>query len=127
MFQCNLKADISNINCLTKTELPPVFFSKVFGKGLSGNDNKISRTYVFVNDLGEKFTVYDWLSTSLYYGEEVFDCTPEQFWNDEEFAELQIGGVIGSNPSQFIVWLIDEYKDFRYNRQNSDSINVFRH
>ena len=114
MFRCSLNASVLNTCFLTKIELPPIFLSEVFGHGIIGDEDKISRTYIFVNDSGEKFILHDWKSTSRYFMDAAPAPTPEQFWNDGQFVELHIGGAIGSNPSQFITWLIEQYENFRY-------------
>ena len=127
MFICSLNASVLNTCFLTKIELPPIFFSEVFGPGIVGDEYKISRTYIFINGSGEKFTLHDWKSTSRYFMNTTDAPTPEQFWNNEEFVELHIGGEIGSDPSRFIAWLIDKYEDYRCENQSDSSINVFRH
>lgn len=127
MFELNQHANILGTGGITGIELPPVFFTEIFGEPFSDDGYKVSGRYTFVNSDAELFVVYDWKATTLYHGENSGAWTPEEYWHNEEFEELHIGGKEGSNPCKFITWLINQYEQFRSRNGENGLINVLRH
>jgi hypothetical protein len=72
-----------------------------FGEPVKSDGYKVSGEYVFRNDEGEVFTVYDWKMTTLYDGENTL--RPHDLWDLESPIEFHIGGKTGAGA--FIEWL----------------------
>ena len=59
MFRLDPSADVNGTSLLTWFECPPVCLLELFGKPAEGDGHKVSGEYVFTNDKGDVFTVYD--------------------------------------------------------------------
>ena len=110
MYKLNLEAHITGTCGITLLELPPICLVELFGEPAESDGHKVSGVYIFTNDKGDVFTVYDWKQTTLYHGEDSGCWTPEEFWHSEEPEFLYIGGKPGSNPSSFMKWLMGQWE-----------------
>ena len=102
MFNIDLDANI-NMTCY-KGEFKATFPQMVerFGKGIEG-DYKISMEWVFTDDAGNVFTVYDWKSTRLYADNYP---APEQLWKSDESYNFHVGG--HGRADDFIGWITEQ-------------------
>jgi len=83
----------------------------VFGMPVEADDYKVSGQWIFTDDKGNVFTLYDWKETNLYD-----DDLPsvEEFRNSDELVTFSIGGriidadnnIITNNVDEFKVWLL---------------------
>lgn len=104
------KANISGTSGLTILELLPIDLVETFGKPAECDMYKISGMYIFTNDKGDIFTIYDWKETTLFWGENSDCLTPEEFWQDDELHTFQIGGNNKNKLTTFMKWLCDEFE-----------------
>ena len=109
MFELNPDADISSTTRITKVLFPPKFFFEHFGKPLADDKHGISGRYIFTNEEGAIFTIYDPKAATLHHGKNSDYLTPKEFWQGQLLEELYIGGMEDANPKDFISWLADEY------------------
>ena len=112
MFRLDPSADVNGTSLLTWFECPPVCLLELFGKPAEGDGHKVSGEYVFTNDKGDVFTLYDWKMTTLFWGEESGSPTPDEFWIGEDPEQLCVGGRPGSNPDAFLEWVVRRHKRF---------------
>lgn len=104
-FRLNPEGDFNLSSLQGYILVPPAAIAEKFKKYAEGGD-KASRYYVFEDEQGRVFTVYDYKDTSIYD----FDRpSPEEFWLNQEPIDLHIGGY--SNPREFIEWLKSELGD----------------
>lgn len=126
MFTLTPYTQIIGTTAITKILLPPKFFLDHFGTPQTDDNYKVSGQYIFTNEKGELFVIYDWKATTLYHGENSGVSTPEKFWKSYKLEDFLIGGRHNSNPKDFIKWLVDEYLNFLDTEQNRNgNINVF--
>ena len=112
MFWPDPDASTDGTGFLTQVRCPPVRLYELFGWPELGDGHKVSGQYVFVNEKGDVFTVYDWEETYLYHGLGEGYPAPHEFWSDLAPADLRVGGRTGSDPQPFVKWLLEEVGRF---------------
>lgn len=115
MFKLEPTADVNGTSQLTMFECPPICFVELFGEPHGADGCKVSGEYVFTNEEGQVFTVYDWKETTLYWGKGNGAPTPKRFWHSERPKSLNIGGRQGTDPGPFIKWFIQKWEDHQKN------------
>ena len=105
MTQFNLVSDAraNGTGRVSEITVSPALLVAAFGAPGGADGYKVSGHYVFANDEGDVFTVYDWKMTSLY---EAGNPSPGEFWNRDEPIQFNIGGKSGSG--EFEEWLQEE-------------------
>ena len=73
-----------------------------FGRGTEG-DYKISMGWVFTDDGGKVFTVYDWKSTKMYADSHP---TPAQLWESDESYTFRVGA--HGRADDFVGWISEQ-------------------
>ena len=112
-FRLDPKANITGTHLVGYIEAQPFVLVAVFGKPHESDGYKVSGEYVFSNDRGEVFTLYDWKSTSLYFGPGA--PTPEEFWESDVVHELNIGGK--TDAKEFIEWFVETVNSYFERKQ----------
>ena len=110
-FKLDPNANASGTHLVGEIELPPKQLVDAFGEPGEGDDYKVSGMYIFTDDGGNVFTVYDWKATSLFEegsdpDEEDFAMSPEAFWGNWNPETLNIGGHDKTNVEAFKSWLL---------------------
>ena len=124
MFELNPSANTNNLRKLAILKCPPICLVDLFCEPNKTNDYKISGMYIFSNEKGQVFTIYDWKETTLYWGQDNGTPTPKKFWHSEKPQLLNIGGQPGTNPKPFIKWFIKIYENYQKNiEQQIDPID----
>jgi len=116
-FRLDLTANVNGTSGLSRVRCLPVELVEMFDKPREADGYKISGMYIFTNDDGEVFTVYDWKQTSLYWGPRSGCPSPEEFWTNDEFVFLSVGGRRGSDVDRFLNWLADRMEDHQADLQ----------
>ena len=116
-FRLDPTASVNGTSGLTRMQCLPVELVEMFGKPRDGDGHKVSGEYVFTNDDREVFAVYDWKQTSLYFGRRSGCPSPEEFWTNDEFVFLSVGGRRGSDVDRFLTWLVDRMEDHQADLQ----------
>ena len=108
MTQFNLVSDAraSGTALVSEIIVSPAALVAAFGAPGKADRHKSSGQYVFENDEGDVFTVYDWKMTSLYEDDGVGNQSPGAFWSRDEPIQFNIGGKSGSG--EFEEWLHGE-------------------
>jgi len=68
---------------------------------------KVSGEWIFEDEGGGVYTVYDYKATSLYCSQ---DLSPEEFWNSRNDWDFSVGCHRNSPVNQFIAWLKEQVK-----------------
>ena len=116
-FRLDLTANVNGTSGLSRVRCLPVELVEMFGKPREADGYKISGMYIFTNDDGEVFTVYDWKQTSLHWGPRSGCPSPGKFWTSDEFVYLSVGGRRGSDVDRFLTWLVDRMEDHQADLQ----------
>lgn len=97
MFKLDQSANANMTSLQGYVTVAPAMLVKLFGAPGPGDDYKVSGEYLFTDEFGHVFTLYDWKHTSLYD-----DCTlsPKSFWASEVPYEFHIGAHV-SDVSMF--------------------------
>jgi hypothetical protein len=101
MFKLNQDADITGTCRQSEITVAPARLIEKFGKPISSDEYKVSGDYVFEDEDGFVFTVYDWKATTLYSPE--YGYTPSHFWSLTTPMEFNIGG--HKSAFDFVDWL----------------------
>jgi hypothetical protein len=104
MFKLSQEADAVGTSLACCVNIAPAKLVKLFGKPQEMDGYKVSGEYLFTDDAGNVFTVYDWKSTSLYSSEYM---KPSKLWAMTEPWEIHIGAA-GGDWKAFRDWLLVE-------------------
>jgi hypothetical protein len=104
MFKLNQDASANGTSLQGYVDIAPATLVKVFGEPNESDGYKVSGEYVFTDDKGNVFTLYDWKSTTLYDPEYM---RPSDLWAMTEPWEIHIGGA-GGDWEAFREWLLKE-------------------
>ena len=74
----------------------------IFGEPVESDEFKVSGEWMFEDEQGNTFTVYDWKSTSLYDSDLP---SVEDFRSNQNPTTFNIGGSVSAY--EFIAWLED--------------------
>jgi hypothetical protein len=113
MFHLDSNADTGGTSLRDVIDLPPAFMVARFGAPEGGDNYSCTGRWIFVNDRGDVFTVYEYKSTSSYLSDECGALPPEQFWALQEPVELHIGAHADNGVPAFRQWLIAQHQLFR--------------
>ena len=116
-FRLDLTANVNGTSGLSRVRCLPVELVEMFGKPREADGYKISGMYIFTNDDGEVFTVYDWKQTSLHWGPRSGCPSPEEFWTSCEFVYLSVGGRRDTDVDRFLTWLADRIEEHQADLQ----------
>ena len=72
-------------------EMIPKLLVERFGEPSPGDSNKVSGMFIFADEQGNVFSIYDWMMTSPRGSTDV-GFSPDDFWGLGEIVPLQIGG-----------------------------------
>lgn len=101
MFKLSQDADINGTHRQSEIRVAPARLIEVFGKPIECDGYKVSGEYVFENQEGDVFTLYDWKATTLYDPE--WGVTPSDFWSQTCLRDFNIGG--HKFAGDFVDWL----------------------
>ena len=101
MFQLDFNANINGTCRQSEINVAPARLIELFGEPGESDGYKVSGEYVFVNEAGDVFTLYDWKYTTLYNPE--YGVHPELFWGGTKPVQFNIGG--NGNAADFVKWL----------------------
>ncbi len=107
MFRLDLSANEEATHWLDTVWLPPARLVEKFGPPREGDFHRITGCFLFLDDAGHVFTVYDYKATTAFWGLGENYPTPEQFWSSQEADEIHIGAKIDS-AEEFVKWLFDQ-------------------
>ena len=107
MFRLNQDADINGSHRQSEVYASPAKLIERFGRPCESDGYKVSGEYIFDNEYGEVFTVYDWKCTTLYDSD--YGVTPADFWARLIPTQFSIGGKTDS--SSFVRWLSSEVSE----------------
>jgi len=88
MFERTNTADACGTSLQGYISIAPATLVKLFGTPDTCDEYKVSGEYVFKDDKGRVFTLYDWKDTTLYDRECV---TPEERWASTNAYNFHIG------------------------------------
>ena len=108
MFKLNQNANTSGTHRVGTIHLKPRDIIKAFGFPQNSDGYKVSGEYIFTDEIGEVFTLYDYKMTSLYDPEYI---NPVDFWALETPQEFSIGG--NTTPLNFLDWLENKVESWR--------------
>lgn len=100
MFKLSQDADTNGSHRQSEIYVSPAKLIEKFGEPIESDGYKVSGEYVFDNDEGEVFTLYDWKATTLY---DDYGVTPSDFWQEQSAVQFNIGGK--TNAFDFVDWL----------------------
>jgi len=106
MFRLNQDADINGSHRQSEVYASPARLIEKFGEPIESDGYKVSGEYIFDNDEGEVFTLYDWKATTLYCPD--YGVTPSDFWARTIPVQFNVGGK--TNALDFVQWLSGEVK-----------------
>ncbi len=88
---------------VASVEMIPKFLIERFGRPSPGDGNKVSGLFLFTDEHGAVFSIYDWKLTGSYNP----TCSPEELWDLEEIIALNIGSNSRSRETlkRFLRWL----------------------
>jgi len=92
---------------------------KLYGEALEGDDYKVSGQWVFEDDDGNIFTLYDYKATDFYDPELE---SVKQFRNNKSPTEFHVGG--RTSAVNFMNWLGYELAKLRSNAVVIDEFNT---
>ena len=72
-------------------DMIPKLLVERFGEPSPGDGNKVSGMFIFADEQGNVFSIYDWMMTSPSGSTDV-GFSPDDFWGLGEIVPLQIGG-----------------------------------
>lgn len=103
MFKLNNNADVNGTSLIGHVILNYQSIVKHFGPPIESDEYKVSGEWVFEDDKGNVFTLYDWKSTDLY---DTGLPTVSQF-RLQDSAEFNIGGHYNNKKDAelFIRWI----------------------
>jgi hypothetical protein len=112
-FKLDPEADTNGTHGQGEITIPPKRMVDVFGPPGDCDGYKVSGKYVFTDQAGNVFTVYDWKATTLFdggqeEGEESALPTPEEFWGNWNPDVLHIGGRETGDLDAFKRWLAEQ-------------------
>ena len=110
-FKLDPGADADGTFYRAKVMVPPKRLVDRFGRPGRGDGYKVSGCYVFTDQAGNVFTLYDFKATSLSddgagYGEESSAPTPKEFWGNWNSDLLHIGARDQGDVEAFKRWLL---------------------
>ena len=106
MFKLSQDADTNGSHRQSEIYVSPAKLIEKFGEPVECDGYKVSGEYIFENDEGEVFTLYDWKATTLYCPD--YGVTPSDFWARTIPVQFNIGGK--TNAFDFVGWLSREMK-----------------
>tara|TARA_Y100001938_G_scaffold143413_1_gene216134 strand:- start:644 stop:964 length:321 start_codon:yes stop_codon:yes gene_type:complete len=104
MFKLNQDANVTGTHRQSEIRVAPARLIEKFGTPIESDGYKVSGEYVFEDDEGYVFTVYDWKATTLYSPD--YGMTPEYFWSQTTPTDFNIGG--HKYAGEFVEWLKKE-------------------
>ncbi len=89
--------------CIGTVDMIPKLLVERFGKPSPGDGNKVSGEFIFADEHGAEFYIYDWKLTGDYNPA----CSPERLWDFDDIVQLQVGGSPRRRGSlrRFLTWL----------------------
>lgn len=76
---------------LGSLEMIPRLLVERFGEPSPGDGIKVSGEFLFMDDGGTVFAIYDWKMTTLFWGADSTSISPQEFWNFDDIVPLQLG------------------------------------
>tara|TARA_B100001029_G_C15002317_1_gene418878 strand:+ start:251 stop:571 length:321 start_codon:yes stop_codon:yes gene_type:complete len=101
MFKLNQDANINGTCRQSEVQVSPSRLREVFGEPVECDGYKVSGEYIFEDEEGSVFTLYDWKVTTLYDPE--YGITPSLFWSGTNPVWFNIGG--NKSAADFVDWL----------------------
>ena len=101
MFKLNQDANITGTCRQSEIKASPSRLIEVFGQPVECDGYKVSGEYIFEDEEGSVFTVYDWKATTLY--DPAYGVTPIAFWNETTPVWFNVGG--SKSAADFVDWL----------------------
>lgn len=111
-FSYSKAEDFTGTSLVEEVELTPRFLKLQFGLPGNGDGIRVSGWYVFVSDVGEVFTIYDYKQTSLWDPESDLP-TPDEFWSSDNVETLSVGGKPGTDYNSFVQWIEHKHVSFQ--------------
>jgi hypothetical protein len=99
-FKLNMEADCNGTHRQAEIDTTYAKIAKVFGPPIGADDCKVSGEWVFTDEDGNVFTLYDWKSTSPY---DSYLPTVEEFRRKRKPVTFNIGG--HTYATDFLFWL----------------------
>jgi hypothetical protein len=119
MFKLNMNADADGTSSSGYVKIAPADLIRAFGKPRVCDSYKVSGEYIFTDEAGNVFTVYDWKHTTLYCGDNCDDApTPKEFWGLDEPYDFYIGSARG-DWEEFRQWLLTKVAQARQSEPKS--------
>ncbi len=106
-FKLDMDGDHRGTSLRGYVNVVPAELVKRFGKPKESDGYKVSGEYLFVDEDGNVFTVYDWKDTNLY--DDPNAQTPAKLWGRTDSYQFHIGGCSGDFIA-FGDWLKRETK-----------------
>ena len=104
MFRLNNDADVNGTCRQSEIMAAPARLIELFGKPTYCDGYKVSGEYVFEDEEGNVFTLYDWKYTTLYSPE--YGIHPTVFWAGTTPVQFNIGAQVYAGD--FTEWLKDQ-------------------
>ena len=91
---------------LGSLDMIPNLLVERFGEPSPVNGYKVSGRFIFADERGNVFSIYDWKMTSLYHGSTNSALFPDELWSLDEIVPLQMGGLRNQKSlDKFLSWL----------------------
>ena len=119
MWRVDFTIDDAGTSLVEEVELAPAFLVSRFGPPMRGDGYRVTGRYLFSDGVGGLFTVYDYKSTSSYFGDDEGALEPEEFWESDDDQEFSVGGhgdYLDGSAMSFVAWLLDEQTKWISNR-----------
>lgn len=107
MFKLDNDASIGGTGLMGTIYLIPAHLIIRFGEPVDSDGYKVSGEYIFTDDKGNVFTLYDYKATTLY-GSELL--RPSELWELTVPFEFHISSKPGTDITAFKTWLVEELK-----------------
>src|SRR3954471_3503910 len=105
VFRVNPLANADRTHRIGVCEFPPAFLMGTFGPHDKGDGLRSSGGWIFENDAGDVFTLYEYMQTQLSLGRRSGAPAVSDFWSQTTPATFHIGGRETSNVETFRTWL----------------------
>ena len=113
MFLVDRMAHADRTYHVGEIELPPAFLVQHFGAHDGGDGLRSTGSWTFVNEIGNVFTLYEYMQTRTSLGRSSGAPLAAHFWSQWDPATFNIGGRENSDAATFKQRLKAEYGAFR--------------
>lgn len=105
MFQLNPEANINGTSLQGYVRVAAADLVARFGQPEKSDGYKVSGEYLFTDETGRVFTIYEYKETSLYDGD---GPSPQAFWSSTVPFNFHIGAMSKDGVDTFAAWIQEQ-------------------